>query len=209
MAQSSAELIERLAKAPPRTKALVFAGAALFLGLVYWYFFYSDLSAQKSNIEGDLKRKSQELTTLQQRKKEYDQLVEEKTRVQEMIKKNTQKFPAKAEVSGFLVYMDAQATAAGVTKVKLDRLEERPVETYMRVPMDVEIAGRFYDIIQFFKLLRDMDRIITIENLWIGNLRVEAGREILTAKFRASIFRQPDAPPPGAPGALPAPGGNK
>jgi hypothetical protein len=91
-----------------------------------------------------------------------------------------------------------------------------PVETYFKVPVHLEIAGDFYQINNYFKLLSETARIITIENLFIGDPKRVGDRVQLTAKFTASTFRaaqaapaqapaRPAPPPPPAPKPSPAP----
>jgi Tfp pilus assembly protein PilO len=194
-APSSSELMERFAKAPTSTKVGVFVGIGAVLGLGYWYFFYSDLQEQLAGQKSQAKRYATEEIKLKDRKKEYRQLVDEKKSIEGQLANNQISLPASSELPSFFVSLQAQAIAANVQLVKWDRDDEVPVETYVKVPVSMNVRGDFYQILEYFKLLYETRRIITVENLYIGDGLREGDRFLLTAKFTASTFRQADLPP--------------
>lgn len=206
MAQSTNELLEKLAKAPPKTKAAVLAGALAFFGLVYWYMFYSELSAEKTAMAASSVKLKKQVDDLRKKKTEYDELVKTKKAVEEELRKNAVKLPSSAELPAFFVHLQTQANAANVRLVKWARESEVLVETYVKVPVSMEVRGTFYQILEYYKLLYETPRIITVEELTIGDAKKENDNLVLTAKFKASTFREADKPPeeqpaqPGTPG---------
>ena len=217
------ELIDRLGKSPPQVKAAVLIGAALVLGGVYYYLFYADLSDERVALVSQRKKLADDQRKLQQRKKEYADLLQRKLEVEEELKKNAVKLPSSSELPAFFVHMQTQANAANIRTTDWARKSEMPVETYIKVPVEVEVEGDFYQLLQYFKLLSETPRIITVENLSIKrpDATKRAGRDpsLLSARFTASTFRQADLPPatieekkpapnqPGRPGQAPPPGG--
>jgi Tfp pilus assembly protein PilO len=205
MATTANDLVDRLAKAPPRVKAVVFVVTAAVLGGLYYYFFYSDLQDQEKSQQATTQQLTKEATDLAARQKQYREMVQERDATAAMIAKYKESFPAASELPSFFRHLQAQALAAGVTLVKWTREPEAPVESYVRVPVTVEVTGTFFQLEKYFKLLRDTPRIISVENLSIGNRTMDGDKEILTAHFRASTFRQADQPVPttvpGAPAA--------
>jgi type IV pilus assembly protein PilO len=213
MAQASPELIDKLAKAPLKIRLGVLFGVLAVLGGGYWYVFYSDLDAE---LTDHLKRRdklARDEKTLMQRKKEYDDLLQKKMALEEDIRRNSVRLPASSELPSFFAHLQSQALASNVHLLKSARANEVPVESYVKVPVQMEVAGEFHQINQYFKLLSETPRIITIENLTIGEGRTVSDAYLLTAKFTASTFRQADQPPsasvspqaPAKPAVPPAP----
>jgi type IV pilus assembly protein PilO len=214
--------IERLARASLQAKIGILAGVILVLGGLYYYFFYSDMVAEKDQLVVVRKRQIEDEQRLVKRQSAYRELLKQKADVEERLKRNAIKLPESSELPAFFQHLESQAATANVRILKRDTDKEVPVETYIKVPVRMEISGDFYQINDFFKLLAETTRIITVENLTIGDGKRDAGMLRLTARFTASTFRQaekgaapargpanappkaPEAPPP-APPAAPAP----
>jgi Tfp pilus assembly protein PilO len=210
---SSSELIERFSRQPTSTKVATFVGIAAAMGLLYWYFFYADLQDQLKQQQATARKLAQEDERLKQRKQQYRELLDKKKTIEDALSSNQISLPASSELPSFFVSLQSQAIAANVQLVKWTRRDEKPVDNYVKVPVEMDVRGDFYQIMNYFKLLHETKRIITVEDLVIGDGKREGGRYLLSAHFVASTFRQPDLPPspggtPPVPGA-PAPGGGK
>jgi hypothetical protein len=106
---------------------------------------------------------------------------------------------------------------AGVEVNRLKQAPESPIETFIKVPVDIEMTGTFMQIKKFFASLVpkkkkpgedaatadivERERIVSIDNLTLLDPKVKNREIILTAKFTAVTFRQEDKAPaaPGAP----------
>ncbi len=213
---SSSEYVDRLGKASRPVKGAILGGVLLLLGGLYYYLIYSDMSSDYDTASAAKGRLLEDERRLIKRQSDYQELVKEKKEVDERLQKNAIKLPEASEVPAVFQHLDSQAATANVRVLSRTVEKEIPVETYIKVPVHMEVAGTFWQINQYFKLLSETKRIITIENLNIsGGQRVGDHLE-LTAKFTASTFRQADkaapaaAPPPQGPTDAPpppAPGG--
>ena len=209
----AAELIDKLAKAPLKIKLVLLVAALGVMVGGYWYLGYSSLAEEQATLLAQRKKLADEEKNLQGRKKDYLDLLQKKLELEEELKKNAVRLPASSELPAFFVHLQSQATAANVQLVKWTREGEYPVENYVKVPVRMEVRGDFYQLNQYFKLLYETPRIITIENLRIGDRKAENDSILLTATFTASTFRQSDqaasavaAGKPGAPATPAAPG---
>jgi type IV pilus assembly protein PilO len=209
MARQQSELVEKFVKAPTATKVGVFVGIAALLGGLYWYMFYGDLADELEAGRADARRLASEEAKLKDRQKQYRELLDKKKAIEDGLAKNQIALPASSELPSFFVSLQSQAIAASVQLVTWSRENEVPVETYVKVPVKMEVRGDFYQIVQYFKLLYETRRIITVENLFIGDAVKDGDQLLLTSRFMASTFRQADQPPqqnkPNAPAPKPAP----
>jgi Tfp pilus assembly protein PilO len=214
-AKGSSEVVEKFSRLPTPQKVAVFVGIGAVLAGLYWYLFYSDMSEQLTQQQAAARKLAQEETRLKERKKQYRELLDKKEQIEKTLATNAISLPASSELPSFFVSLQAQAIAANVQLIKWTRLDEVPVETYVKVPVSMEVRGDFYQVMNYFKLLHETRRIITVEDLFVGEGKREGSRYLLTARFTASTFRQADLPPqageqpaPGQPGApKPKPGG--
>ena len=191
---STNELIEKLGKASTQTKAAVLVVALALLGGLYWYFVYSGLADERTALAATRRNLSNEVKRLKDRQKEYVDLLQKKMEVEEELKKNAVKLPASSELPAFFTHLQAQALAANVQLLNWQREDEMPVESYVKVPVKMEVKGDFYQVTQYFKLLYETPRIITIEKLAITVSDKQNDQLVLKATFTASTFRQADAP---------------
>jgi Tfp pilus assembly protein PilO len=201
------QLMEKFAAQPTQNKIAIFVGIGALLGFLYWYLYYGDLNDQLTMQKQESTRLAKEDEQLRDRKKKYRELIEKKEAVEKALQTNAVSLPASSELPSFFVSLQSQAITANVQLIKWTRLDEQPIETYVKVPVGMEVRGDFQQIMNYFKLLHETRRIITVEDLIIGDGKREGTRYLVNAKFTASTFRQADLPPQPAPpggGAAPA-----
>ncbi|MFH0902653.1 MAG: type 4a pilus biogenesis protein PilO [Pseudomonadota bacterium] len=192
MAQSSAEQFEKLLRAPTKVKIalLVFLYGVVAGG--YYFFFYSDLSEHLESQIGQRRNLSDQERKLTDRKKEYSELLRKKLELEDELRRNAVMLPASSELPAFYNHLQTQAVTANVRITSFTRLEEEDVDDYVKVPVKMEVVGDFYQLNNYFKLLYETPRIITIQELTIGTRTVENEGYALKASFIAATFRQPD-----------------
>ena len=208
--------LAKFAKQPAANKIAIVLAIAAALGGVYYFLFYSDIAAERDSLAVARKRLADDEKKLQNRKKEYVELLQKKLDVEEELRRNAVRLPSSSELPAFFVHLQTQALAANVSLVKWKRDNEVSVESFVKVPVEMEVRGDFYQMTQYFKLLFDTPRIITIEDLKINAIERDDAGPTLTATFVAATFRQPDAParpatpvvvPAGKPGTVVTPDG--
>ncbi len=177
------------AKKPIGFKIAVFLGVYAVLGFLYWQLYYSGMSDKVAELEVTGNRLQQEHQKLRTRETKYKKLVKQNEQLKEQLLKNRVSLPTSSELPSFYVHLQKQAAASGVTIVKWGRGREVPVSFYVKVPVGISVSGTYYQILQYFKLLSQTDRIITIENLKIGGAKIRNDETVLSASFQASTFR--------------------
>ena len=205
------DYVSELASKPMGFKLGLLAALIVLMGVLYWQFFYSGLSDElktAKNRTNTLQKKSEKL---KQDLAEWERLVLEKQSLDEELKRNSVSLPASSELPSFFLHLQKQAAGAGVKLDNWRRLKEVPIETYIKVPVSIEVTGSFYQVNNYFKLLYETDRIITVENMSLAYVNTDVDTVNLNAKFTASTFRLPDdenaKPSGGAGGAKGAKGG--
>jgi type IV pilus assembly protein PilO len=207
----------------------VFAVIGLVLGLLYWKFVFKAL---EDDLEAARIEHSAKIATnrrLAADIPEFAELRARMTRLRELIEKNQTALPSQAELPAFFDTLQQKIAESGVEMHRWTNRSEEPIESFVKVPVEIEITGTFMQIKRFFASLVQQDvrasanadraseeheRIVSVENLTLGTPTVKNREIILDAKFIAVTFRQEDKPAatakgpngqPAAPGARPAP----
>jgi len=222
MASSGA--IAELARLPPSRKALVFALVALMIGVGYWRLVYQSLDEQVYAASVDHDKKLQTDERLAGDLVTYEELRTHMAKLHELIERNQTALPKEAEVPAFFETLQHKVAESGVEIRRWTKRNEEPVESFVKVPVEIELTGTFMQIKRFFASLTQREarlppstddranepseRIVSIENLSLNNPTFRNRELILTAKFTAVTFRQEDPPatPDKSPNGQPAAG---
>jgi type IV pilus assembly protein PilO len=219
MAASGA--LNDFARMPTQRKVLVFVVIGLALAALYWQFVYKSLKSDLDQAQNTKQSLATQNDKLAKDIPEYDKLKAKIGELEAKITENQKALPTEAEVPAFFETLERKVTESGVEINKWKKLKEEPVESFVKVPVEIEINGTFMQIKRFFASLvqrgvtpivptegqvEERERIVSIENLTLTN-PVVRNREInLTARFLAITFRQEDkaAAPPDKKKAEPA-----
>lgn len=189
------DLAAELAQKPLVFKLAVLGGILAVLGFFYWQYFYSTLSDEHRRLTTQRKKLVKQEASYKKREKEWIELLQKKELLDEQLKKNRVTLPASSELPAFFMHLQKQAAASGITIVKWARKNESAVETYVRVPVQLNVTGTFYQIKNYFRLIGKTDRIISISGMAMKPLRVKNDEIVLSASFTAVTYRQKDKPP--------------
>ena len=219
---ASSGVMADFARMPTQRKVMVFVIIGALLGLLYFRFVLSSLKTDVAEAEAAYAANVQSNRTLGEDLKKFAELRPRMEILNATINENKKALPTEAEVPAFFDTLVVKAKESGV-EVKVTPKPSEPIESFVKIPAELELTGTFMQIKRFFASLVDKravetgapapsgrpeerERIVSIENLVLSQPVVRAGQLILNAKFTAVTFRQQDAPAPkpGTPGAQPA-----
>jgi Tfp pilus assembly protein PilO len=211
-------VVADFARMPTQRKVLVFVVIGGLLGVAYWKLAYKsldeDVEAAQASHDSNVSTNKRLANDIPQ----YEALRTNMTRLRELIEKNQTALPTGPELPAFFETLQHKVAESGVEISKWTNRPEEPIESFIKVPVEIEIAGSFMQIKRFFASLiqRDVrpgpgddraggtpERIVSIENLALVNHPEPKNRVLaMTARFTAVTFRQEDkgAQGPPAPG---------
>jgi type IV pilus assembly protein PilO len=192
---------------PNSRKVLVFVIIGLVMGLLYWRFVFKGLREKVTATEAAHSQLVDTNKGLEGDIPKYAVLRQEMAELQKTIDENQKALPTEAEVPHFFETLERKMTESGVEITKWKKGNEEQVESFMKVPVEIELVGTFMQLKRFFASLveqpatpsvdeqgvEERERIVSIENL---SLTQPVGRNremVLTAKFTAVTFRQDDS----------------
>ncbi len=183
-----AKLRATLERLPAPLKGAVTGGLCFVIAAGYYLIFQLDIEDQ---IDAGLSRRQTLHTQLDEARalekayrKDLAELAEREARQKEL----SRILPDKTEYPAFLSAVQSAANVSGVSLSAWTPGKTVPEEFYARVPMKVELSGRFHQIARFFYNVGQLDRIINMEDIAMTQ-PVEKGDEvILTTSALATAF---------------------
>jgi type IV pilus assembly protein PilO len=134
---------------------------------LYFVVFFTDIDGQigqahakEATLKGDLQK-------AEETKVAYQKDVEDRARRQQIEREQKKVLPDEAETPSFLSSVQGVATISGVSLTSYKPEDEIVDEYYVRVPMSLELVGRFHQIARFFYGVGQLDRVINIEDIEI------------------------------------------
>ncbi|NUP06642.1 MAG: type 4a pilus biogenesis protein PilO [Polyangiaceae bacterium] len=161
---------------------------------LYFVVFFTDVDGQigqaiarEQQLKGDLQK-------AEEAKVAYNKDVELRAEKQRVEREQKKVLPDEAETPSFLSSMQGIASISGVTLAQYKPEDEVAEDYYVRVPMSLELSGRFHQIARFFYGVGQLDRVINIEDIEmtvVPNQKKDDATSdvILNVKCLATAFR--------------------
>ena len=197
-----------LSKLPLAAKFGVGGFICALLGVTYYVVLHTDVSSRIDREKNDSAELDSELSRQKQSQASYfadrDELVMKQQKQRELNKV----LPTDTEAATFLSALQTVSNISGIDLKAWTPQDEVPSTFFAKVPMKLQISGRFHQIAKFIYEVGKQDRIINVENLDLGTPVVQGEDVVLTATCLATTFHllkkatpaagQPAAPATGA-----------
>ena len=209
MASPLAKLSLSTLSLPARIGVGVFAFMAT--GVLYWVIFFTDISSKIDGLTRHAADLQTELAKAQQAQAGYlvdrDELVMREQRQRELNKV----LPADSEAAAFLSSIQQVSNVSGIDLQGWKPEEEVSQAYFAKVPMRLELKGRFHQVAKFMYEVGRLDRIINVENIELSDPKVEGDDVVLHVKCLATTFHalkpKPKTDAPAAAAVAPPAGG--
>jgi type IV pilus assembly protein PilO len=200
--------LDALRNVPATQKA-----ALLFLlvgGIIAGFYFY--IAEPKSEIiavlEAENSKLESEIQTLTIKVKHLDELVAANKQLEIELAKKKERLPPEEEAIMLLKQVSDLGVRLGLD-IKLWKPGE-PTEDasklFVKMPVNVEVAGVYHTAALFFDRINRLPRIITVSGLKIGSPKVDQGRIVSQTTFDLVAYAAPqEKPVSGAPPSATAP----
>ncbi len=170
-------------------RALVGVGFVLLVGVAYYVVFYDDLASRITAAKAREGQLRNELSDARKAEFAYQKDLDELTARQQRQRELNKVLPPTAEAPAFLSAIQNVANISGVSLTAWSPSAEVPDKFYARVPMKLELSGRYHQVAKFFYGVGQLDRIINIENISFGDPRIVGEDLLLKVEGLATAFR--------------------
>src|SRR5215831_10965128 len=184
----------------------VILGGALVTAALYFTVFKSqnEKNAAAQHALEDKIRENNELESYRPKLKQIEQQLAE---LKQQLEIEQRIVPDEKLVDQFITMMDAEAIKAQVELRRYTAKDIKQQQYYTEVPFDMELDGRYYDVLQFFDRVSKLERIVNVSGLIVSttknpnaakakHLYQYAPNESVVATFTATTYFSRNLQPP-------------
>lgn len=188
-------------KLPQTSFATLPVGAKIFLlitllVLVTSGFYVGVYTGLEEETQGAIGRHSglqTELSQARDRQKQYLKLREELASREALDRQNMRILPETAEIPAFLDDLNRLAELSGLRVRNIKPQKEAAEQFFVRVPVSLDLAGKYHQLAKFFYNISRLERAINMENIDLTTPVKEGEDIVLSVKVLATTFRRPDS----------------
>lgn len=181
-----------LAKLPPAAKIGGAMALLTLTGIAYYVIFYGDLQSAIAAAKSKEAQLQSELSEARKAEFAYQKDRAELTERQQRQRELNKVLPPTSEYPAFLSAVQNVANVAGVELSAWTPSPEVVEQFYARVPMKLELVGRYHQIAKFFYGVGQLDRIINLENVSLSKPETRGEDVIVRVEAMATAFRAID-----------------
>ncbi len=177
-----------LSKLPPLAKAGIVVGVLALAAVAYFVVFYGDIASSIKAAQNQERQLRSDLAEARKAEFAYQKDLAELADRQQRQRELNKILPATTEYPAFLSAIQSVANVSGITLSAWTPQDEIPEKFYARVPMKLELSGRYHQVAKFFYGVGQLDRIINMENISITDPKIEGDDVVVKVDVLATAF---------------------
>jgi type IV pilus assembly protein PilO len=142
----------------------------LLAGGAYWFALYPLAKANQADTL-TLKSKQAEVARLTPFKTKLADLNAQSEVLKAKMEEQRKIVPDEAEVPSFITLVETEASAAGIEVRRYTPKDTTTKEYYVEVPIDIDVDGPYYSVLNFYDRLQKVQRIVNVSKLTMGALK--------------------------------------
>jgi len=150
--------------------ALALGVVALLSGGLYFTYFKTQRT-ENATAQQALEAKLKENAQLEPYRSKLADMDRQVANLQQQLEIEKRIVPEEKEVDGFIKMLDAEAVKSGVELRRYTAQQGSSKEFYTEVPFEVELDGPYYSMLNFFDHVAKLERIVTVSNLQVANVK--------------------------------------
>jgi type IV pilus assembly protein PilO len=163
-------------------------GALLLVAAGYYFGFNATLEDGLVSARATGVTLNADLSKVRAAEQAYQKDLAELADREQRQKELNQILPATTEYPAFLSAVQSAANVSGVSLSAWTPREKVPDKYYAKVPMKVELSGKFMQIARFFYNVGQLDRIINMENISMTDPKLVDNEVVLKTEALATAF---------------------
>lgn len=178
----------------PTGQKIALLGLLVAAILVGFYFYVVDpKNAELVTVQGQVAQLDTEIQTLTLKVKHLDELVAANKQLEIELAAKKERLPPEEEAVMLLKQVSDLGLRLGldVRLWKPGVQAEDPSKLFIRMPINVEVAGGYHTAAIFFDRISKLSRIVTVQDVRIGAPRVDQGRVVTQTVFDLVAYAAP------------------
>jgi type IV pilus assembly protein PilO len=171
----------------PTGQKVALLGLLVAAILVGFYFYVVDpKTVELEAVQGQVAQLDTEIQNLTLKVKHLDELVAASKQLEIELAAKKERLPPEEEavIKQVSVGLDVRLWKPGTQA-------EDPSKLFIRMPINVEVAGGYHTAAIFFDRISKLSRIVTVQDVRIGAARVDQGRVVTQTVFDLVAYAAP------------------
>jgi type IV pilus assembly protein PilO len=170
---------------------LVLLLAGIIVG--FYYYIVEPKTTEIASLQADITKLDADIQTLTIKVRHLDELIAANKQLEIELAKKKERLPPEEEAVMLLKQVSDLGIRLGLD-IKLWRpaaKSEDPSKLFVKMPVNVEVAGGYHTAALFFDRINSLPRIITVSGLKMGSPKVEKGRIVTQTVFDLIAYAAP------------------
>ena len=163
------------------------------LGVAFYYYVVEPKNEIIAQVQAEIGKLDAEIQTLVIKVKHLDELIAANKQLEIDLAKKKERLPPEEEAVMLLKQLSDLGVRLGLD-IKLwkpGNPSEDASKLFIRMPVNVEVAGGYHTAGLFFDRINKLPRIINVTDLRMGSPRIEQGRVVIQSVFDLTAFAAP------------------
>lgn len=186
--------IQNILDRPLSHRIAIWAGSILFLGFVFWQYFYGPQVKELDKLQSKIENLNSDIGHEQRLARNLVKFRKEVKDLEVKLKMALAELPDEKEIPDLLNNMSTLARDAGLEVNLFKPNPEIFREFYAEVPVTMSVEGTFHQVATFFDEVGRLPRIVNINQIFIREPKQPEGEEQMRVKSdcMATTFRYLD-----------------
>jgi type IV pilus assembly protein PilO len=197
-------------------RAAILFVAALMIGAAYYYIYFNPLYQSNQQLSTKIKDKVAENNMLRTYEPKLAELNRNMAILQQQMEIQKKIVPDDKDADQFIKLLHDTAATSGIEIRRYTAMPVANKEFYSEVPFSIDIDGPYYSVKDFFQRISELERIVNVSNMQMGNTKngsaakvktsytYNPGETVLASCVASTFFsREPDETPAPATAAKP------
>jgi len=193
--------------------------AAAIVGAAYYYVYFNPLYQANQQLAAKINDKKAENDRLRTFEPKLAEVNRNMAILQQQLEIQKKIVPEEKDADQFIKLLHDTAATSGIEIRRYTALPVNNKEFYSEVPFAIDIDGPYYSVLNFFQRVGELERIVNVSNMQMGNTKNSSaakvktsytyapGETVLASCVATTFFsHEPEEPAPGPakPGQPPA-----
>ena len=159
---------------------------------------WTDKNNKIAVLQGEVAKLDTDIQAMTIKVKHLDELIAASKQLEIELAKKKERLPPQEEAVMLLKQLSDLGVRLGldIRLWKPGNTVEDPSKLFVRMPVNVEVAGGYHTAALFFDRINKMPRIMNVSDLRMGSSRLEHERVIIQTVFELTAFVAPPEPKP-------------
>jgi type IV pilus assembly protein PilO len=171
--------------------------------VAFYYYIVEPKTTEIAGLQTEISKLDGDIQTLSIKVKHLDELIAASKQLEIELAKKKERLPPEEEAVMLLKQVSDLAIRLGLD-VKLwkpSAKSEDPSKLFVRMPVNVEVAGGYHTAALFFDRINNLPRIVTVSGVKMGSPKTDKGRVVTQTVFDLVAYAAPQEPKAAVPTA--------